>query len=240
MVQTGRMIGTKLPITGSHEGTGTAVAIGSEVQNFKVGDRVLAGIPQNRCGDCEDCKSADTQYCSYRGGGFGIQVDGAFAEYALVDSRNSCRIPDDLGFIPAAPLACAGLTIWRGLKQTGVREGEWVGIVGSGGGLGHLGVGFAKALGFNVVGVDARDEGLALTKEAGADLVLDARLGTENVVKEVHNATIGKGVAAAINVSDATSAAGLACAITAKHGRMIQISQVSKLLLRRTPRHWRR
>jgi len=96
MVQTGRMIGTKLPITGSHEGTGTAVAIGSEVQNFKVGDRVLAGIPQNRCGDCEDCKSADTQYCSYRGGGFGIQVDGAFAEYALVDSRNSCRIPDGL------------------------------------------------------------------------------------------------------------------------------------------------
>lgn len=80
MVQTGRMVGTKLPVTASHEGTGKVVAVGSEVRDFKIGDRVVAGIPKNRCGHCEDCQSPDTQNCLDREGGIGIQLDGAFAE----------------------------------------------------------------------------------------------------------------------------------------------------------------
>lgn len=101
-----------------------------------------------------------------------------------------------------------------------------MGIVGSGGGLGHLGVQFAKALGLKVVGIDARDEGLELSKEAGADVVIDARQGKEKVVEEVKKVTGGEGVDATINVSDAQSAAGLACAITKMHAKMIQIAQV--------------
>lgn len=226
MVQSGFMAGTKLPITASHEGTGKVIAVGSAVEDFKLGDRALAGIPRNRCGQCDDCNGADTQYCHHREGGLGLQVDGAFAEYVLVDSRDASVLPDNLDFVSAAPLACAGITVWRGLQQTELVKGQWIGIIGSGGGLGHLAIGFAKAQGFRVIGIDARDEGLALSKHAGADLALDARQSADAVVEKVHKATHGKGMAAAINLSEASSAAGLACAITPKHGRMVQIAQV--------------
>lgn len=103
--------------------------------------------------------------------------------------------------------------------------GQWIAIVGSGGGLGHLGVQFAKALGLQVVGIDARDEGLELTKQGGADVVIDARGGQEKVVEQVQKVTNGEGVPVTVNVSDAASAAALSCAVTAMHGTMIQIAQ---------------
>ena len=107
-----------------------------------------------------------------------------------------------------------------------LRPGQWLGLVGSGGGLGHLGIQFAKALGLRVIGIDARDEGLELSKQTGADVVVDARKGTEEVVKEVQKATGGDGCPVTITISDAKTAAALACAITMMHGRMIQIAQV--------------
>lgn len=151
--------------------------------------------------------------------------DGFFAEYALVDARTSTPIPDEVTLESAAPLACAGRTIWRGVLEAGLKSGEWIALVGSGGGLGHLGIQFAKALGLNVVGIDARDEGLALSKENGADLVVDARKGKESVVQEVQDVTGGAGVDASITLSDAEDAAGLACALTKMHGTMVQIAQ---------------
>ena len=113
--------------------------------------------------------------------------------------------------------------------QAKLEKGQWLGIVGSGGGLGHLGIQFAKAFGLKVIGVDARDEGLALSKETGADVVVDARTEKEEVVKEIMKATGGEGCHATVNVSDAPIAAGLACAVTRLHGRMIQIAQVREL-----------
>lgn len=100
-----------------------------------------------------------------------------------------------------------------------------------GGGLGHLGIQFAKAKGLKVVGVDARDEGLALSKQAGADILVDAREGKEANVKTVKEATGGILVDAAVNVSDANSAAGLACAITRMHGKMLQIAQPENVVI---------
>ena len=99
-------------------------------------------------------------------------------------------------------------------------------LVGSGGGLGHLGIQFAKALGLKVVGIDARDVGLELSRQSGADLVVDARIGKEEVVKEVQKATGGDGCSVSITISEAPGAASLACAVTMMHGRMIQIAQV--------------
>ena len=107
-----------------------------------------------------------------------------------------------------------------------LKPGQWLGLVGSGGGLGHLGIQFAKALGLRVVGIDARDEGLELSKQTGADVIVDARKGTEDMVKEVQKATGGEGCPVTVNLSDAKSAAAIACAITMMHGRMIQIAQV--------------
>ncbi|OPB43464.1 hypothetical protein A0O28_0106550 [Trichoderma guizhouense] len=225
MVQEGKMAGTTLPITGSHEGVGTVLAKGEAVTKFALRDRVLAGIPFHQCWQCEDCNSEHPQYCSDRAGGIGLQVDGAFAEYILIDSRSASLVPAALHFTDAAPLACAGITVWRALLQTELKAGDWLGIVGSGGGLGHLAVQFAKAKGLRVIGLDARDEGISLSRESGAEVVVDVRSGLDSAVKHVWKATQNKGVSATINLSDATSAAALACAVTRKHGRMVQVAQ---------------
>ncbi|KAL8725186.1 MAG: hypothetical protein Q9166_007516 [cf. Caloplaca sp. 2 TL-2023] len=122
-------------------------------------------------------------------------------------------------------MACAGITIWGGLVNAGLKAGETVALVGAGGGLGHLGCQFAKALGLQVVGIDARDQGLDLARSSGADVVIDARIGKEKVVEEVKKITDEKGADSTLNISDAPDAAALACAITKMHGTMIQIAQ---------------
>jgi propanol-preferring alcohol dehydrogenase len=98
-------------------------------------------------------------------GGIGVQGGGAFAVYFVADSRNSCILPDAIDFVSAAPLACAGITVWRGLLEAKLSKGQTIGIVDSGGGLGHLLIAFAKARGLKVVGVDARDERPQLLRE---------------------------------------------------------------------------
>jgi propanol-preferring alcohol dehydrogenase len=221
-------LGTTLPCIGSHEGAGTVVATGSSVSSssFKVGDRVMAGIIYHPCGVCADClgPSDYTQYCT-KAKYCGIKgADGFFAEYTRIDATQAAKLPDRVSFETAAPLACAGCTIYRGVILAGVKKGEWVGIVGSGGGLGHLGIRFAKALGLNVIGIDARDEGLELTKKGGADVVIDARIGHDTVVERAQEVTNGEGVTATINVSDAEKAVAMSCAITKMHSRTMSSS----------------
>ncbi|KAI9701392.1 MAG: hypothetical protein M1820_006483 [Bogoriella megaspora] len=227
MVSAGILGPGKLPQTASHEGTGTIAAIGSSVSSLHVGDRVMCGLPLHPCGSCADCTNprGDIQYCPHIEGHVGVTADGAFADYVVADARSTARLPDEVSFETAAPLACAGSTVWRGIVQSGVEEGGWVGIVGAGGGLGHLGIQFAKAKGLRVVGVDAREEGLELARKNGADVVVDARKGKEQVVKEVREATGGEGVEATVNVSDAEGAAGLSAAIARLHGLVLQIAQ---------------
>lgn len=187
----------------------------------------MAGILYHSCGTCSDCLGPANyrQYCQFSAGYCGVTTHGFFAEYARIDARWAAKIPDNVTFETAAPLACAGCTIYRGIVLADLKAGEWLAIVGSGGGLGHLGVQFARAKGLNVVGIDARDEGLELSKKAGATVVLDARKGNEEVVKSVHDVTGGEGVACTLNVSDADGAAALSCAVTKMHGDMIQIAQ---------------
>ncbi|KAK5166346.1 hypothetical protein LTR04_000740 [Oleoguttula sp. CCFEE 6159] len=218
---------TKLPCTASHEGSGTIAAVGSSVTDFKEGDRVMCGLLRNQCGICADCLGPEnySQYCAHNDGAIGVNLDGAFADYVRIDSRTAAKLPDSVSFETAAPLACAGCTVWRGVLQADLKAKEWLAIVGSGGGLGHLGIQFAKALGLQVIGIDARDEGLQLSRTAGADVVIDARRGNEAVVAEVHKVTNGAGADATVNVSDAKSAAATACAVTKLHGVMVQIAQ---------------
>lgn len=219
----------KLPVTASHEGTGTVIAFGSGVERFKPGDRVVAGQTFGRCGDCEICNGPENyrHYCPNREPMMSVDGrNGAFQEFLIVDGREATKIPEKMSFATAAPLACAGMTSWRAVKQAGLKPGEWLGIIGSGGGLGHLGIQFAKkAFGLKVVGVDARDEGLALTKEMGADLVIDARKGKEAMVEEVNKAT-EKGVSAVLELSGHPTAAETGGAITRNHGKFIQVAIV--------------
>ena len=131
---------SKLPQTASHEGSGTVVALGDEAKErgFKEGMRVMCGIPLHPCGTCGDCTNpdGDSQYCANIDGHIGVTTQGCFADYVICDSRSSTALPDEVTFMSAAPLACAGRTVWRSILQAGLKSGEWVCIVGSGGGLG--------------------------------------------------------------------------------------------------------
>jgi alcohol dehydrogenase, propanol-preferring len=222
------IMGSKLPLTASHEGTGTVVSLGSSVKGFKAGDRVLAGVFFHRCGHCADClgPESQTQYCSKSKGAVGIQVDGSFADYEVIDSREACILPERLSFESAAPLACAGCTVWGGLMRADLKKGQWLALVGAGGGLGHLAVQFAKALGLQVIGLDVREEGLALATKGGADVVVDASQDAEKIVEEVQKVTGGYGADATINISDGKTAAAISAAITRMHCYVIQIAQV--------------
>ncbi|KAK3700028.1 hypothetical protein LTR37_016188 [Vermiconidia calcicola] len=225
--------GSKLPQIASHEGAGTVVALGdlAKERGFKEGMRVMCGIPLHPCGHCHDCLGPEShrQYCANLGGHVGVTTDGCFAEYMRADSASSTPLPDEVTFLSAAPLACAGRTVWRSVLQTGLKAGEWVCIVGSGGGLGHLGIQFAKALGLQVIGVDARDEGLELSKHYGADVIVDARNGKDAVVKEVQKVTNGQGADSSITLSDHPDACSIACGSTKMHGVVVQIAQPEQI-----------
>lgn len=218
-----------LPVTASHEGTGVVVAKGGAATRFQIGDRIMAGQIFDRCGECDDYLGPENyqHYCEHQGATMSTERNGAFQEYLVVDARQAVKIPDQMSFLTAAPLACAGITVWRAILQVELTPGRWIGILGSGGGLGHLGIQFAKARGLHVVGVDTRDDGLVLSEEMGADVVLDARMPKDELIKKTFEATGGKGVDGTVRVSDARAAAGTACAITRKHGTMVYIPVVS-------------
>ncbi|KAI0911040.1 GroES-like protein [Ustulina deusta] len=217
---------SRLPQTASHEGSGTVVAVGDAVSSFEIGDRVMCGIPLHPCGQCEDCAGpveGYRQYCANMTGHIGVTTQGCAAEYVVADARTTTKLPDSVTFLSAAPLACAGRTVYRAVLQTGLAPGQCVAIVGSGGGLGHLGIQFARALGLKVVGIDARDEALALSAEHGADVVVDGRRGEAEVVQAVRAFTHGKGADAAVVLADHTEA--LAAAVTRMHGTVVQVAQ---------------
>lgn len=106
-----------------------------------------------------------------------------------------------------------------------MKSGQSVAIIGAGGGLGHLGIQFAQALGLKVIAIDARDEGLELAKECGADTVVDAREGKNKAAEQVRKVTEGKGAHATLNVSDHETAAAISAAVTRIHGVVVQIAQ---------------
>lgn len=177
----------ELPLIPGHEGVGTVAATGPGVSTVKEGDRV--GVPwlHSACGHCEHCLGGWETLCnSQRNTGY--SVNGGYAEYALAEADFVAHLPDSLEFAPASPLLCAGLTVYKGLKQTDTKPGEWIAVVGVGG-LGHLAVQYAKAMGRHVVAVDVSKSKLELALKLGADLAVDA--GEEDAVRAVRKAVGG-------------------------------------------------
>ena len=115
-------------------------------------------------------------------------VPGCFAEYVLADPNYVGPLPDNLSFHKAAPVVCAGVTVYKGLKETKVKPGEWVVISGIGG-LGHLAVQYAKAMGMHVAAVDISPDKLTLATAVGADLVINAN--TEDPIATIQKAIGG-------------------------------------------------
>lgn len=140
MVLDGIMSPTPKQYPGSHEPAGTIVSLGPDAValGFKLGDRIAALGSRGLCGKCIDCKGPVEQrhYCRFKLGYVGTTLPGAFADYTTVDARSAVVLPDNMSFITAAPLTCAGATSWRAVQSTQAQPGDWIGIVGSGGGLG--------------------------------------------------------------------------------------------------------
>jgi len=176
----------KPPFIPGHEAIGRVAAVGAGVTLVREGDRV--GVPwlYSACGHCEYCLTAWETVCAEAEFG-GYTQNGGFAEYLLADPAYVAHVPDKLGPKQAAPLICAGITTYKGLKETQARPGEWVVISGAGG-LGHLAIQYAKVMGLQVCAVDIDDGKLALAKQLGADFVVNAKHGdADEAVKKGTN-----------------------------------------------------
>jgi alcohol dehydrogenase, propanol-preferring len=160
-----------LPFIPGHEGTGIVAAVGAGVTDIREGDRV--GVPwlHTACGCCHYCGTGWETLCAKQQN-TGYSVNGGFAEYVLADPAYVGHLPDNLDFAPAAPVLCAGVTVYKGLKETEVRPGEWVAVSGIGG-LGHMAVQYAKAMGMHWVAIDNRQSALDLAADLGADLSIN-------------------------------------------------------------------
>ncbi len=180
-------IKAKLPFIPGHEAIGRVVAIGAGVKAVKEGDRV--GVPwlHSACGHCEHCLAAWETVCAEAEFG-GYTKNGGFAEYLIADPNYVAHIPANLDPKLAGPLICAGITTYKGIKETKARAGEWVVISGAGG-LGHLGIQYAKVMGFQVCAVDIDDEKLAHAKTLGADLTVNMK--NPGAVEEIVKGTNG-------------------------------------------------
>lgn len=204
----------------SHEIAGVIAATGASYQGqFKVGDRVGILNFKHACGTCPGCKrtttsnnkpSADPRFCDNRETA-GFLHDGGFADYAVGDPETTVRLPDGMFFAQAAPLMCAGATVWGSLERAteGLAKGDTIAIVGVGG-LGHLGVQFAKALGFQVIAVDSRQAGRDLAMEMDnrslqPDLVVDSS-DPKTASEQIYRFTNDEGVAAAVVCTDSIAA----------------------------------
>ena len=161
------------PFIPGHEGVGHVVAVGAGVSHVREGDRV--GIPwlYSACGHCEHCLGGWETLCEQQQN-TGYSVNGGFAEYALADAGYVGHLPANVGFVEIAPVLCAGVTVYKGLKVTDTRPGDWM-VVSGIGGLGHMAVQYARAMGLNVAAVDVDDAKLDLALRLGATVAVNAR-----------------------------------------------------------------
>ncbi|KPM42584.1 hypothetical protein AK830_g4007 [Neonectria ditissima] len=203
----------KLPMIPSHEPAGVIAQVGPKCDGgWKTGDRVGALNFKNACSECTGCALAlrrygklDPRICERREMA-GFKNDGCFAEYMAVDPATTVLLPESLPFDQAAPLMCAGATVWGALEKAtaSLEPGAAVAIVGIGG-LGHLGVQFSKAMGFRTVAIDNREAARALATEVSPglspDLVLDST-SCEAAAAEMREFTGGEGIAAVVVCTD--------------------------------------
>jgi propanol-preferring alcohol dehydrogenase len=175
------------PFIPGHEGAGIVAALGAGVTSLKEGDPVGIAWLHDACGECEYCQTGWETLCESQHDS-GYSVNGSFAEYAIGSAAYVARLPERPDFASLAPILCAGVTTYKGLKETEARPGEWVAISGIGG-LGHVAVQYAKAMGLHVVALDVTEDKLALARTLGADVAVDAQ--SPDAIEQVVKATSG-------------------------------------------------
>ncbi|RAQ47074.1 alcohol dehydrogenase [Aspergillus flavus] len=234
-------LNSPLPLIPSHEPVGTVVQVGKEsALNWKVGDRVGILNFKNACGNCAGCRGSrkrygklDPRFCDHRETG-GFKNDGCFAAYMVADSATTILLPDSVSFEQGAPLLCAGATAWGAINKARpfLRTGDMIGVVGIGG-LGQLGVQFAKALGYRTVAIDNRDASLQLTDDMPTELRPDFIINSTHdyASEKILERTGGEGLAAVINCADSI-------AVNAWSLGLLRIGGVA-VLLGLPPEQWR-
>jgi len=207
-----------LPFIPGHEGIGLVAAVGAGVTIVKEGDRV--GVPwlYSACGLCEYCLSAWETVCEKAEFG-GYTKNGGFAEYILADPNYVAHIPKGLLAKDAAAIICAGITTYKGIKESGARPGQWIAISGAGG-LGHLAIQYAKAMGLQVCVIDVDDGKLAHATLLGADLVFNAK--SSDPATAVKKATAG-GAHGVLITAPSLSAFKQGVSMTRKRGTCVLV-----------------
>ena len=167
--------GISFPRAPGHEIAGTIDALGANVTTFKVGERVGVGWHGGHDGTCAHCRRGDFLACK-NGEIPGMQYDGGYSEYVIAPIGALARIPDELSSVDAAPLMCAGITMFNSLRNSGARAGDTVAVLGIGG-LGHLGVQYANKMGFRTVAIARGKDKEALARKLGAHHYIDSQAG---------------------------------------------------------------
>ncbi|WPF84258.1 zinc-dependent alcohol dehydrogenase [Sanguibacter sp. 4.1] len=163
------------PFIPGHEGSGRVVELGPSAAGVRVGDRIGNAWLATACGVCRDCLGGWESLCT-RQQNSGYSVDGSFAEYMVVDTRYAPRIPEGADAAGITAVLCAGVTVYKGLKVTGARPGDWV-VVSGIGGLGHMAIQYAAAMGFRVIAVTGTEAKRQRALDYGAELVVNYRDG---------------------------------------------------------------
>ena len=175
------------PLIPGHEGAGIVAGVGPGVTGLKEGDPVGIAWLHDACGSCESCITGWETLCPSQHNS-GYSVNGCFAEYAIGHAAFVGRLPARPDFAALAPILCAGVTTYKGIKETEARPGEWLAVSGIGG-LGHVAVQYAKAMGLLVVAIDVADDKLQLATTLGADVTVNAT--SQDAVAIVNKATGG-------------------------------------------------
>ena len=181
LVKEGWWPGIQYPRVPGHEIAGRIDAIGSSVTDWKKGQRVGVGWHGGHCFSCEHCRRGDFAMCVNRKV-TGIDDDGGYAEHVIARAEALAAIPEELPADEAGPFMCAGVTVFNALRNSGARGGDVVAVQGIGG-LGHLGVQYARQLGFETVALGRGKDKEALAKKLGAHHYIDA--GAADVVAEL-------------------------------------------------------
>ncbi|ALL69980.1 Alcohol dehydrogenase (plasmid) [Paraburkholderia caribensis MBA4] len=173
LTKEGQWPGLQYPRVPGHEVAGVIDTLGAGVEGWKAGERVGVGWHGGHCGHCANCRRGYFVVCE-KGQVPGISYDGGYADYLVAPVEALARMPEELNDVDAAPLLCAGITTFNALRNSGARAGEVVAILGIGG-LGHLGVQFARRMGFNTVAIARGEDKAPLAKQLGAHHYIDSR-----------------------------------------------------------------
>ncbi|CAG8028504.1 unnamed protein product [Penicillium olsonii] len=174
-----------------HEGAGVVVAVGQDVKGWKIGDRAEVAPTWDTCMSCELCATDLECHCS-QAVPTGLKVSGTYQQYITSPARYASRIPDNVDDCAAGPIMCSGSTMFRAIRESNLSVGQWAVFIGAGGGVGHMGIQIAKAMGMRIIGIDAGSEKEKICLSLGCEAFIDFTK-SKNLCDDVRTIADGKG-----------------------------------------------